>query len=105
MLSNAVIPSILVGPDEQEVERLAGQIEVVYEPLPAILDVRKSDTVFFDYQFGRGDVAKAFAEADKVMVHYVLRSVQFRLGQNSCPDAFSAFFCSAVRLKSSVYWI
>jgi CO/xanthine dehydrogenase Mo-binding subunit len=57
---------MVVGPDERAVERLAGQVEVDYEPLPAILDVRKSDTVFFDYQFGRGDVQKAFAEADKV---------------------------------------
>ena len=57
---------MMVGPDEREVERLAGKVEVAYEPLPAILDVRKSDTVFFDYQFGRGDVQKAFAEADRV---------------------------------------
>ncbi len=57
---------MVVGPDEGEVERIAGEIEVVYEELPAVLDVRKADTVFFDYHFGRGDVDKAFAEADRV---------------------------------------
>lgn len=57
---------MVVGPDERQVELLAGQVQVRYEPLPAVLDVRKSDTVFFDYRFGRGDVERAFAEADKV---------------------------------------
>ena len=57
---------MIVGPDEAEVERLAGQVNVTYEPLPAVLDVRNADTVFFDYHFGRGEVEKAFAEADNV---------------------------------------
>jgi len=57
---------MVVGPDEQETERIAGEIVVEYEELPAILDVRDADTVFFDYSFGSGDVDKAFAEADKI---------------------------------------
>lgn len=57
---------MVVGPSEDEVERIAGEIEIVYEELPAVLDVREADTVFFDYNFGKGDVDKAFAEADKV---------------------------------------
>ncbi|MFV0414265.1 MAG: xanthine dehydrogenase family protein molybdopterin-binding subunit, partial [Oscillospiraceae bacterium] len=57
---------MLVGPDEKEVERLAAAVDVVYEELPAVLDIRQADTVFFDYNFGRGEVDAAFAEADKV---------------------------------------
>lgn len=57
---------MVVGPDEQEVLRIASEIEVVYEQLPAVLNVRDSETAFFDYNFGKGDPDAAFAEADKV---------------------------------------
>lgn len=57
---------MVVGPDEKEVERILHEIEVVYEELPAVLDIRDSDTVFFEYAFGNGDVEKAFSDADKV---------------------------------------
>ncbi len=57
---------MVVGPDESEVARFAKKIEVLYEELPAVLDVRASETTFFDYQFGKGDVEAAFAEADTV---------------------------------------
>jgi CO/xanthine dehydrogenase Mo-binding subunit len=57
---------MVVGPDEKETERIADEIEIDYEELPAVLDVRDADTVFFDYSFGSGDVDKAFSEADKV---------------------------------------
>jgi CO/xanthine dehydrogenase Mo-binding subunit len=57
---------MVVGPDENTVLRIAGEIEVVYEPLPATLDVRDSITTFFDYNFGKGDPDSAFANADKV---------------------------------------
>lgn len=57
---------MMVGSSEAEVERLASAVEVVYEELPAVLDIRDSDTVFFDYNFGHGEVEGAFAEADKV---------------------------------------
>ncbi|MHB8962847.1 MAG: xanthine dehydrogenase family protein molybdopterin-binding subunit [Saccharofermentanales bacterium] len=57
---------LLAGPDELETERLLSQIQVDYEDLPPILDMDTSDVVFFEYSYGRGDLAKAFAEADKV---------------------------------------
>lgn len=57
---------MLAGPDECEVERLISKIEVEYEELPAVIDMRKHDTVFFDYSHGKGDVGNAFAEADKI---------------------------------------
>lgn len=57
---------MVVGPDEAETERLAAAVQVEYEELPAVLDIRDSETAFFDYHFGRGDVEGAFAEADKV---------------------------------------
>ena len=57
---------MVVGPDEQVVLRIASEIEVVYEQLPAVLNVRDSETAFFDYNFGKGDPDTAFAEADKI---------------------------------------
>lgn len=60
-------PVLLVaGPDEVTVDRLAAATVITYEPLPPMLDLRASDTAFFDYTFGRGDVAAEFAQADKV---------------------------------------
>ena len=57
---------MVVGPDEKEVEHLLNKIEVVYEDLPAVLNPRAFDTVFFDYNYGKGDVDEAFAMADQV---------------------------------------
>ncbi len=57
---------MVVGPDEKEVGRIADKIEIGYEELPAVLDVRNADTVFFDYSFGSGNAEKAFTEADKI---------------------------------------
>jgi len=55
-----------VGPDEKEVLRIINAIDVVYEDLPAIISLRDADTVFFNYEINKGDIEKAFAEADKV---------------------------------------
>jgi CO/xanthine dehydrogenase Mo-binding subunit len=57
---------MVAGPDENLAARLAGATEVIYEKLPAVIDMRESKTVFFDYRYGRGDVECAFAEADRV---------------------------------------
>ena len=57
---------MLVGPDETKVNELLGQITVHYEELEPVLDLRKADHAFFDYDFGHGDMEKAFAEADHV---------------------------------------
>ncbi|MCL1846879.1 MAG: xanthine dehydrogenase family protein molybdopterin-binding subunit [Coriobacteriia bacterium] len=58
--------AMLVGPDAREVERLAAATIVLYEELPAVLDLDSADTVFFDYAYGRGEVDAAFAQADRV---------------------------------------
>lgn len=57
---------MLVGPDKEMVEHLLSLCKVEYEELEPVLDLRKADTVFFNYEYGKGDVEKAFAEADKV---------------------------------------
>lgn len=57
---------MVVGPDEGDVLRIASEIEVIYEQLPAILNVRDSETAFFDYNFGKGNVDAAFNNADKI---------------------------------------
>ncbi|WP_313134784.1 xanthine dehydrogenase family protein molybdopterin-binding subunit [Anaerocolumna sp.] len=57
---------MVVGPVEKEVLRILSEIVVEYEELEPVVDIRKFDTVFFDYNYGKGDVEKAFAEADKI---------------------------------------
>lgn len=57
---------MVAGPDERETERLLSMIEVEYELLEPVFDARESETVFFDYSYDKGDVEKAFCEADRV---------------------------------------
>lgn len=56
---------MVVGPEESVVDRILDEIQVSYEELEPVLDLDKADTVFFDYEYGKGDIEKAFAEADK----------------------------------------
>ncbi|MCL2564096.1 MAG: xanthine dehydrogenase family protein molybdopterin-binding subunit [Oscillospiraceae bacterium] len=58
--------AMVAGPDEAEVERILREIEVEYEDLEPVLDMRKSEKVFYEYGYEKGEVDKAFAEADKV---------------------------------------
>lgn len=60
--------AMVVGPDGKKVDEILSSIEVTYEELTPVLDIRKSETVFFDYEFGKGDMEKAFAEADKIYI-------------------------------------
>ena len=55
------------GPDEKTVIRIRDSIDVEYEELTPVFDVGESDTVFFEYNYGKGDVEKAFSEADTVL--------------------------------------
>ena len=57
---------MLVGPDRAVIDGLLADITVDYEVLEPVLDVKKSDTVFFNYDYEKGEVDKAFKEADKV---------------------------------------
>ncbi|MDR0925256.1 MAG: molybdopterin-dependent oxidoreductase, partial [Hungatella sp.] len=57
---------MVVGPEEAVVDRILSEIQVSYEELEPVLDLGNADTVFFDYEYGKGDMEKAFAEADKV---------------------------------------
>lgn len=57
-----------VGPDIKEVKRILNEIVVVYEDLIPILDMRKSDTTFFDYNYEKGDIEKALGDADSIYV-------------------------------------
>lgn len=59
---------MVVGPELKEVERIRDEIVIVYEELPAILDMRKSDTIFFNYNYEKGNIEQALAEADQVFV-------------------------------------
>ena len=57
---------MVVGPEEKIINDILKKIVVEYEDLVPILDIRAYDTVFFDYSYGKGDVAKAFLDADKI---------------------------------------
>lgn len=58
--------AMICGPDEKVTEKLRDACVVNYEELEPVLDVKKAEKAFFDYNFGHGDVDKAMAEADKV---------------------------------------
>ncbi len=57
---------MVVGPDEKLVDRILSQIKVSYEEMEPVLDIRIADTVFFNYEYEKGDLSKAFTEADKI---------------------------------------
>lgn len=57
---------MVVGPDINQVKQIMSRIVIEYEELEPIIDMSKSDTVFFDYNYSKGDVDKAFEEADRI---------------------------------------
>lgn len=57
---------MVVGPDEKEVDRILSQIVVDYEEMTPVLDLRTAEEAFFNYEYGHGDMEKAFAEADHI---------------------------------------
>ncbi|NOW03534.1 xanthine dehydrogenase family protein molybdopterin-binding subunit [Clostridium beijerinckii] len=59
---------MVVGPKFKEVERILNEIIVAYEEEVPILDMRKSDTVFFHYNYAKGDIDKTLKEADRVFI-------------------------------------
>lgn len=59
---------MVVGPELTEVERIRNEIVIVYEELAAVLDMQKSDTIFFHYNYEKGNIEQALAEADRVFV-------------------------------------
>ncbi|MBQ9550043.1 MAG: xanthine dehydrogenase family protein [Lachnospiraceae bacterium] len=58
--------AMICGPDPSKVEEIRDACRVDYEELEPVLDFRSAEERFFDYNFGHGDVDKAFKEADKV---------------------------------------
>lgn len=59
---------MVVGENLKEVERILNEIIVVYEELEPILDIQKSDTIFFNYNYEKGDIQKTLKEADNVFI-------------------------------------
>ena len=59
---------MVCGPDEAVVRDILKNIKVEYEVLEPVLDLRQATHAHFDYEYGKGDLEKAFAEADKVYV-------------------------------------
>ncbi|AEV28726.1 aerobic-type carbon monoxide dehydrogenase, large subunit CoxL/CutL-like protein [Sphaerochaeta pleomorpha str. Grapes] len=67
---------MVVGPDEQKVAQLANEITITYQELTPIIKLEDSDTVFFDYTIEKGNVKKAFEEADKVYIETFRTGIQ-----------------------------
>ena len=59
---------MVVGPNLTVVKKIVNEIVVVYEEEIPVLDMRKSETVFFQYNYAKGDIDKAIAEADRVFI-------------------------------------
>lgn len=59
---------MVIGENLKEVERILNEIIVVYEELEPILDMQKSDTIFFNYNYEKGDIQKTLKEADNVFI-------------------------------------
>lgn len=59
---------MVVGPDVKKVDKIISEIVIAYEELIPVLDMRKSETVFFNYNYAKGDIDKALEEADRVFV-------------------------------------
>jgi len=57
---------MLVGTDENTVNRLLNNIEVEYEELSPVFDARLSKDVFFTFDISKGDFGTAAAEAERV---------------------------------------
>lgn len=67
---------MVVGEDLKEVNRIRSEIVVEYEELTPILDMMESDEVFFHQKYEKGEVDKAFAEADKIITETFVTSHQ-----------------------------
>ena len=68
--------AMVAGPDEKEVDRILSEIKVEFEELAPELDIRNGTKNFFEYEFGHGDVEKAFREADKIYEEEYLTGYQ-----------------------------
>jgi xanthine dehydrogenase molybdopterin-binding subunit B len=58
---------MIIGPDLKEVEKIRNSISVIYEEQIPVLDVSKSDTVFFHYTYEKGNIDKVKEEADYIL--------------------------------------
>ncbi|WP_101696254.1 xanthine dehydrogenase family protein molybdopterin-binding subunit [Clostridium minihomine] len=67
---------MVVGPDEKVLNRILSEIQVTYEELEPVLDLRKADTVFFNYEYSKGNLEQAFAAADKIYEEEFLTGYQ-----------------------------
>lgn len=57
---------MVVGEDLKVVDRIIKEFTVVYEELEPVLDVQKSDTIFFNYQYEKGNIDEAMKEANHI---------------------------------------
>ena len=58
---------MVVGPDLRVIDRILKEIVVCYEEESPVLDMCESATVFYSYHYDKGDVDKAFTEADRII--------------------------------------
>ena len=47
---------MLIGPEEEKLDELLKQVVVQYEDLVPVLKIEDSDIVFYDYNYGKGNI-------------------------------------------------
>ena len=57
---------MVVGPEAKVIDDILAAITVVYQEETPIFNVKETDTIFYQFEDNKGDVAKAFSQADKV---------------------------------------
>ena len=58
--------SMIVGPDKKGIDHIIDETVVDYDELEPVFDVMQSKTSFFHHDFEKGDLKKAFEEADEI---------------------------------------
>ncbi|HRY19985.1 MAG TPA: xanthine dehydrogenase family protein molybdopterin-binding subunit [Flexilinea sp.] len=58
---------MVVGEDQKVLKQILSEIIVDYEEAEPVLDMMKSETVFYHYGYTKGNPEKAFREADKII--------------------------------------
>lgn len=58
---------MLAGPDKKQVEELVKQVEIIYEEKEAVLSLEAATQAAVSYAYHKGDVKKAFAEAEQII--------------------------------------
>ncbi|MFV0465511.1 MAG: xanthine dehydrogenase family protein molybdopterin-binding subunit [Lachnospiraceae bacterium] len=58
---------MLAGPDKTKLEEIAAAVVIEYQELPAVLSLSEATESVAAYEYQKGDIQKAFEEADQIL--------------------------------------